>query len=106
VSALDDFTKSGRYLPKAFRDFHAQKDVFKTMWSRISFEDAPDDVKAMSWVTAHVLVIDYFLWFMAKRGWTLQRSRVRLPFLDLDEEVKARKEREAEAFRSMLGDRK
>lgn len=34
-------------------------------------------------------VIDVFLWFMAQRGWTLQRTRCNPEFRDLDTDVKA-----------------
>ena len=33
---------------------------------------------------AHTYVIDLFLWFMALHGYTLQRSRAKEEFYDLD----------------------
>ena len=46
-------------------------------------------IEAPDWVACHCYVIDVFLWFMAQRGWTLQRTRRNLEFRDLDTDVKA-----------------
>ncbi|MNY63704.1 hypothetical protein D3C86_2007050 [compost metagenome] len=43
--------------------------------------------RSVDWVTGQCYVIDIFLWFMARRGYTLQRSRAKVPFRDLHEDV-------------------
>ena len=89
---METWLESGKYLPEFMRDFHDQKDLFKCIHDRI--EPSPDDI---SWAQGHIYVIDKFLWFMAKRGYTLQRNRSNLPFRDIEADVrestKARMER-------------
>lgn len=87
MSALEDWLKSGEYLPEPLRDFHDQKDVFKTMHERQAHADPLTFAKNVDWITGQCYVIDSFLWFMARRGWTLQRSRKSLAFRDLDADV-------------------
>jgi hypothetical protein len=42
---------------------------------------------------------------MARRGWTLQRSRAKVEFRDLGADVKAHQDANDEAFRRMLEER-
>ena len=86
MSALESWLKSGKYLPAPLRDFHDQKDVFKAMHERIK-EDPASFIKRPDWMAGQCYVIDTFLWFMARRGYTLQKSRANLPFRDLDADV-------------------
>ena len=67
-----EFMKEGRYLPEPMRDFHDQKDLFKAM-SQLYGE--PMAKHAPSWIDAQIFTVDYFLWFMASRGYTLQKCR-------------------------------
>ncbi len=87
----DAWMKSGKYLPPRLRDFHDQKDLFKAMHQIIDVEKH-SYAKDVGWVEGQCYVIDIFLWFMARRGYTLQKSRQRFEFNDLDAEVKAAKE--------------
>jgi len=98
---IDEWLKSGRYLPAPLRDFHDAKSVFKTMHSRIK-EDPDAMVKRPSWVEGQCYVIDTFLWFMARRGYTLQRSRADLPFSDLDKDAKESEDYERRLFSAMI----
>lgn len=86
MSALESWLKSAKYLPPALRDFHDQNDVFRTMHERIK-EDPASFIKRPDWIAGQCYVIDTFLWFMARRGYTLQRSRAKLPFRDLHSDV-------------------
>lgn len=83
--------KAGNYLPDILRDFHDQKAVFKAMHDLQKPEpsNAITGHGSLDFVTGQCYVIDRFLWFMARRGYTLQRSRARLPFRDLQTDVKA-----------------
>lgn len=101
----DEFLKSGAYLPAPLRDFHDQKEVFKTMHGTMDLSKN-EYAKTVSWIVGQCYVIDVFLWFMARRGWTLQRSRARVDFRDLGVDIKAQRDAEAEAFRAMLAERK
>lgn len=98
---IDDWLKSGEYLPEPLRDFHDQKAVFKAMHEII--KERPDDIiKRPGWIEGQCYVIDIFLWFMARRGYTLQRTRRRGKFRDLDADVAEQtKKRDASFFAAL-----
>jgi hypothetical protein len=112
AKTMKEWLDAGLYLPRRIRDFHDQKEVFKLIWrqvmaaqERAKLEGSPTPFEGeFSWVMAHCFVIDQFLWFMARHGWTLQRTRARegFKFDDLDDAVQAYKDAEAAAFREML----
>ena len=79
---MSDYFKQGKYLPKWFRDFHIQKLFFRMMHKRKSKGNQKyidkfifDLNEPISWMRGHIYVIDDFLWFMAKCGYTLQKDR-------------------------------
>ena len=76
---LQDWLKSGEYLPDIIRDFHDQKDLFKSM--HFLYQDNQN--VEISWVDGHIYTIDNFLWFMASRGYTLQKSRKKIEFREI-----------------------
>ena len=88
MTDLDQWLESGRHLPKPLRDFHDAKEVFKAM-HEILRENPSNLVKRPDWVTGQCYVVDVFLWFMALHGWTLQRTRTKADFRDLNADVKA-----------------
>lgn len=98
---VDEWLKSGEYLPEVLRDFHDQKDIFKAMHEIIP--ERPEDViKRPNWTTGQCYVIDVFLWFMARRGYTLQRTRRHGNFRDLKTDVRlAKDERDAALAKAM-----
>lgn len=100
---IDSWLKSGEYLPEPLRDFHDQKDVFKAMHDIINVE-GHEYAKPVNWIAGQCYVIDIFLWFMARRGYTLQRTRRRGAFRDLSTDVKAQNEKRAESFMAMFKD--
>jgi hypothetical protein len=75
---LDAWLKSGEYLPDFMRDFHDQKDLFKTMHSL--YRDNERAHEMPHWCAGHEYVVDWFLWYMASRGYTLQKSRKKIQF--------------------------
>lgn len=106
---LLEWLRSGEYLPAPLRDFHDQKDVFKTLWRRVNQAKAKDPslntyLGQMTWTSAQIFAIDHFLWFMAVHGWTLQRSRARVTdgFDDLAAMVKQRRDEEAALLRQAM----
>jgi len=105
---LAEWLKSGGYLPAPLRDFHDQKDVFKTLWRGTAKRLEADESARMylgklDWVAAQIFTIDHFLHFMAAHGWTLQRSRARgLEFCDLDALIAERKAEEVAVLRQAL----
>ncbi len=95
---LDAFMRSGRYLPEVLRDFHDQKEVFK----RIARLEPPKGYPMPDWVTAHVYVVDHFLWFMGQHGYVLQRSHSKVPFKNLGETMKRFRDQSMESFKSII----
>lgn len=87
---LNEWIKSKLYLPPMLRDFHDAKDVFKVI-DEISSRYDWGVMGGPSFMQAQCYVIDIFLWYMAKRGWTLQRSRSHPSdgFLSIEDDIKA-----------------
>lgn len=81
---LVGWLKSGEYLPSFLRDFHDQKDLFKCVEEIVNRHPIPN---GDSWIGRHVYVVDYFLWFMARHGYTLQKSRRPVEFEDYDKTI-------------------
>jgi hypothetical protein len=97
------------HMPHALRDFHAQKDIFKAVqhWVGKAQAEKPGDhmVRDLpNWIVAHIYVIDFFLWFMAVHGYTLQRAEKRsgFEFEDLSATLETMREHEAAALRAMM----
>jgi len=65
--------KAGKHLPSFMRDFHDQKDLFKT----VGGYDRDDPYPDISWIDGHTYTIDRFLWWMAAHGYTLQKCRAK-----------------------------
>ena len=78
---LKAWLESGKYLPDMLKDFHDQKTLFKAMHSL--YRDAEQVDRMPNWVDGQIYTIDWFLWFMASRGYTLQKSRTKLDYLQL-----------------------
>ena len=83
---MQTWLDEGRHLPECLRDFHDQKDIFKAIHETTKVEDHPY-AGEVNWRTGQCYVIDIFLWWMAKRGYTLQRSRMRMEYRDLDKDL-------------------
>ena len=91
------------FLPKWLRDFHVQKDLFKTIHESVDISKAmPSDDNELNWVTGMCYVIDVFLWFMARHGYTLQKSHTKLDFNDIDDTLEYWQEYRSQAFARML----
>lgn len=67
---ISEWVREGKHLPKWLRDFHDQKDVFKTCEQVLGRH--PEN---FSWVDGQIYTIDCFLKFMAFHGYTLRRTR-------------------------------
>ncbi len=97
-----ELLESKKYLPPVLRDFHDQKDIFKAM--HVIVQESPENfIKRPTWIEGQCYVIDMFLWFMAKRGYTLQRSRIKCDdFRDLESDVAAVNQHREQQFASIL----
>ena len=82
MSKLSEWMNNGEYLPEILRDFHDQKDLFKTMHYLYQDNESAKDVP--NWINGQIYVIDWFLWYMARRGYTLQKSRKRVKFIPFE----------------------
>jgi hypothetical protein len=105
MSELNAWVESGKHLPPWLQDFHDQKDLFKAIqvWTNpLDREKEPDPHYSVTWVQGHCYTIDTFLRFMAFHGFTLQRTRKRLEFCDLDESIGAVKEQAVNDLRAFL----
>lgn len=110
---LDEWMQSGKYLPPPLRDFHDQKRIFKIVGEMVQRRQAKADncydrllSDLPNWVQGQIYVIDFFLWFMARRGYTLQRSRRALDFVDIADDIAAFEQREHGMLKAMIeGDR-
>lgn len=98
---LDQWMKSGGYLPPVMRDFHDQKDLFKALHDLVAVENHGYAGK-VDWMTGQCYVVDIFLWWMAKHGYTLQRSRAGLPFRDLECDVRDANSRRTASFAALF----
>jgi hypothetical protein len=104
--ALKQFLSNGNYLPEILKDFHDQKDIFKLMHHLSGWNDREGWARDISWTEGQIYVIDLFLHFMARHGYTLQRSRAKQQFHSL-EDKRARFEREEmESLKKLLESRR
>ena len=97
MDRLSQWLTSGEYLPSFMRDFHDQKDVFKAMHNTIT--NANDNGNPRD---GHIYVVDTFLWYMARCGYTLQKSRKEVPFKDMQDDIDRYKSEMTEAFAKTL----
>lgn len=97
MSKLAKWLESGEYLPEFMRDFHDQKDVFKAMHNTITSANENGNPR-----DGHIYVVDTFLWYMARCGYTLQKSRKQVEFKDIGDDIERMRREVSEKFRDML----
>lgn len=82
-----EFTESLQYLPRFMRDFHDQKDLFKSIDQLYGNSKGYKELE-FDWRNNHIFTIDFFLWFMGQHGYTLQKSRRKdVQFFDIKETI-------------------
>lgn len=94
---LKQWLKDGDYLPGFLRDFHDQKDLFKFIHETYDL-NGNDYTNKINWMEGQVYVIDFFLYIMAKGGYTLQKSRAKKEFVNLPEQIKKNINLQTEKF--------
>jgi len=99
-SNLKNWLESLEYLPKFLRDFHDQKDIFKVIHHIYSGNSGTEEMP--NWISAHMYTIDWFLWYMASRGYTLQKCKKNLEFKNMEDDLKSLEEVKHEMFSQML----
>lgn len=100
---LQEYMDSGNYLPDVMRDFHDAKDLFKTIHQTINIE-GHEYAKDISWVDGQCYVIDIFLWYMARRGYKLQKSRSKVDFRSLENDLEEKKQIRTAVYSKHLND--
>ncbi|EHK0761754.1 hypothetical protein JHU94_003257 [Escherichia coli] len=98
-NGLIEWLQSGEYLPGFLRDFHDQKDVFNAMHDTIGNANENGNARDGS-----IYVIDTFLWYMARCGYTLQKSRKNVEFKDMQDDIERSKEWRREAFSRVISE--
>lgn len=101
---LQDWRASGAHLPEFMRDFHDQKAVFHTMHAMLGPPEQNALIRRPGLAEGHVYVVDCFLWFMARHGYTLQKSRARQNFESLSENIAAVQASQAERWSRLFKD--
>lgn len=96
-----EYTKALKYLPDFMKDFHDQKDIFKTIQELYSNNESLKKLPN-SWPDNHIYVIDYFLWFMGQHGYKLQKDRSKVGFYDLQSTLEKFKQNRVESFAKIL----
>lgn len=103
---LAQWREAGKHLPEFLRDFHDQKAVFSAMHTLMSSAGQVDpvlrDKQVLSWVEGQIYVIDKFLWFMARHGYTLQKSRANQKFEELQPKIDALAEKRTAMLQEMF----
>ncbi len=64
--------RSAKHLPEFMRDFHDQKDLFKTIQSVMETKN-PETCGSVNWMLGQCYCIDVFLKFMAMHGYELRK---------------------------------
>lgn len=100
MSKLAKWLESGEYLPEFMRDFHDQKNVFKAMHNTITNANENGNPR-----DGHIYVVDTFLWYMARCGYTLQKSRKQVEFKDMDDDIERMRREFSEKFRNILSEK-
>lgn len=94
--------EAGKHLPAVLKDFHDQKELFQAMHDMMGPPRPEDIIKRPAWVEGQCYVIDCFLWFMARHGYTMQKSRANLNFDQLDENIRAVKAHREAALQKLM----
>lgn len=101
---IQKWLENRKYLPLFLRDHDAQKDLFKCIHSTVDIEKSVQNPP--NWLDSQCYVIDVFLWYMAKRGYTLQRCRNQsIPFSNLEEDLTAFKNAQLNLLQRELNQR-
>jgi hypothetical protein len=73
--SLDEYMENQENLPEFLKDFHDQKDFFKSIFNQYKDSNAKETLQNINRVDAHIFTIDVFLWWMGRHGYKLQKSR-------------------------------
>ena len=99
MKSFRDWRDESKHLPHFLREFHDQKDLFKSMLDYFNnAEEMP-----VNWQDGHVFTIDWFLWFMAAHGYTLQKTKAKCDdFHNLDDTMEKSRQARRDHFASVV----
>ena len=94
MKTLEEWKSEGNHLPDCLKDFHDQKRIFRYMgyhYEKSAKEDGEPLEHVPNCVDGHVYAMDWFLWFMASKGYTLQKCRSKqVEFESIEDVLKTR----------------
>ena len=104
TTTIKQYLNEGGYLPEPLKDFQDQKQFFKYLHEKHCIDDdlLICNGKEMCWKDGHIYTVDYFLHFMAKFGYKLQRDRTNIEFRDIREELETFRTSQTEEFRKAV----
>lgn len=105
LNKINAWREDGKHLPPFMRDFHDQKDLFKWMHHIVSKNNADKadyEKLEMNFRDMHLFTVDFFLWFMAQHGYTLQKTKKKLDFYDIEKTVGDYREQSMEQSANVL----
>ena len=99
-----EYLNTQKNLPDWMRDFHDQKDLFKSIHSQWANKKHSHPVLSeVSWVQGHQFSVDIFLWWMGMHGYKLQKDRTKnVDFLDPHKTIERFKNERVKTMRSIL----
>lgn len=99
MKSFRNWRDKSKHLPKFMRDFHDQKDLFKSM---LEYFDNADEIP-VNWQDGHVFTIDWFLWFMAAHGYALQKTKARCKdFQNIESTIELGRQKRREQFAAII----
>lgn len=107
MDEMKEFLDNSKFLPEFMRDFHDSKSLFKWLNKATQARNEKHPIALPDWISAQIYTVDIFLYFMAKHGYTLQKSRKKLPFVDINETMEAfemeREKLKYDAIKDLIG---
>lgn len=100
---MQDWLDKLKYLPEELRDFSDYAKMFQAMHFKIANADSNPDINHR---TGCIYVVDTFLWYMASRGYTLQRCRKNFEYQDIDKDIQDMRDFTRKQFNQMLNNAK
>lgn len=80
-----NWRKKNEHLPEFMRAYADQGELIAALHNCF----ANKDECPISRIEGHTYTIDWFLWFMAIHGYTLQKTRVNVEYRDINDAIEA-----------------
>lgn len=97
-----EYNQEKKYLPDFMKDFHDQKDLFKSlheMWAKRLETELPN----FNWRDSHIYTVDFFLWFMGLHGYKLQKIKSKdVEFYDIEKTIEESRRKRIESLSKVL----